>query len=118
VAWPAAPAAPAPATRAVATPVPTAAAPADAGPAQGEAAGPAAEAVEEPADPEPAADSAPAALAVLRLEAITARGGQPVAVISGQVVQVGDRIGASTVVRIGVAEVEIETSGLRRILRF
>jgi hypothetical protein len=54
----------------------------------------------------------------LRLEAIAQRDGQPVAVVSGQLVRVGDLIGTSTVVRIGVAEIELETDGVRRILRF
>jgi hypothetical protein len=31
---------------------------------------------------------------------------------------VGDRIGASTVVRIGAAEVELETDGKRHVLKF
>jgi hypothetical protein len=72
---------------------------------------------EEAAEPEPAAPT-PAPMGPLRLEAITQNNDGPVAVINGQVVRVGDRIGASTVVRIGVAEVEIETDGLRRVLRF
>jgi hypothetical protein len=54
----------------------------------------------------------------LRLEAISARDGAPVAVVSGQMVRVGDRIGSTTIVRIGVAEVEVETDGVRRVLRF
>jgi hypothetical protein len=70
------------------------------------------------ADEAEVAPAAPAADAPLRLEAISERDGQPVAVVSGQVVRVGDRIGASTVVRIGAAEIELETEGLRRILRF
>jgi uncharacterized membrane protein len=80
------------------------------------------------AEPEPEAEpaaaddasvgDAPSPAGPLRLEAISAQGGEPVAVVSGQVVRVGDRIGASTVVRIGVTEIELETDGLRRILRF
>jgi hypothetical protein len=87
-------------------------------PAEGEATEPAPEpeegvAAEAAADPAPAAEEAP-----LRLQAIAERDGQPVAVVNGQVVRVGDRIGASTVVRIGAAEIELDTGGLRRILRF
>lgn len=72
---------------------------------------------------EPAAEAseAPEAATVtgpLRLEAIAQRDGQPVAIVSGQMVRVGDRIGAGTVVRIGTIDVEIETDGRRQILRF
>jgi hypothetical protein len=83
------------------------------------AAPPAVAAGDEP-EPEPAepAAAAPPPAGPLRLEAIAERDGQPVAVVSGQVVRVGDRIGSSTVIRIGTAEIELETDGLRRILRF
>jgi hypothetical protein len=70
-------------------------------------------AAEAAADPAATPEEAP-----LRLQAIAERDGQPVAVVNGQVVRVGDRIGASTVVRIGAAEIELDTGGLRRILRF
>jgi hypothetical protein len=60
---------------------------------------------------------APAAEA-LQLQAISERDGAPVAVVSGQMVRIGDRIGNGTVVRIGAAEVEIETDGQRRVLKF
>ena len=76
------------------------------------------------ADGEPALSDAeapaeePPVTGPLRLEAIAQRDGQPVAVVSGQLVRVGDVIGASTVVRIGAAEIELETDGVRRILRF
>jgi hypothetical protein len=86
--------------------------------------GAAPEEAEPPAeDPEPApaaedAPAAPAAEGPLRLEAIAERDGQPVAVVSGQVVRVGDRIGATTIIRIGASEIEVETGGLRRIIRF
>jgi hypothetical protein len=73
--------------------------------------------VEDTAEAAPAPPAA-AADQPLRLEAITERDGQPVAVVSGQVVRVGDQIGAATIVRIGVAEIEIETAGRRRIIRF
>lgn len=85
-------------------------------------------AVHEPAEPAepPAAEDEPAAEPVeeqaaagpLRLEAISQREGEPVAVVSGEMVRVGDRIGPSTVVRIGVTEVELETDGRRHVLRF
>jgi hypothetical protein len=55
---------------------------------------------------------------VLQLQAISERDGAPVAVVSGQMVRVGDRVGSGTVVRIGAAEIEIETDGKRQILKF
>jgi hypothetical protein len=78
------------------------------------------EPMDDTTDVTPEADPAPAAApaAALRLEAISQRDGQPVAVVNGQLVRVGDQIGAATIVRIGVAEIEIETDGLRRVLRF
>lgn len=59
-----------------------------------------------------------AAVEALQLQAISERDGAPVAVVSGQMVRVGDRIGSGTVVRIGAAEVEIETDGKRQVLTF
>jgi hypothetical protein len=70
--------------------------------------------------PRPPVQPTPAAAAVqaLQLQAISNRDGQPVAVVSGQLVRVGDRIGGGTVVRIGAAEIEIETDGNRQVLKF
>lgn len=59
-----------------------------------------------------------AAVEALQLQAISERDGQPVAVVSGQMVRVGDRIGGGTVIRIGAAEIEIETDGMRQVLKF
>ena len=75
---------------------------------------------EDPARPEQVAADVPAteSTATLRLEAISQRDGEPVAVINGQVVRAGDRVGESTILRIGVAEVEVDSAGIRRVLRF
>jgi len=60
----------------------------------------------------------PPAEEALQLQAISERDGAPVAVVSGQMVRVGDRVGSGTVVRIGAAEIEIETDGKRQVLKF
>jgi hypothetical protein len=104
----------------------TASAPRGEEPAAGSAPTEAEPASEPEPEPEPEDETTQAAAsgtvsgptAPLRLEAISARDGAPVAVVSGQMVRVGDRIGQSTVVRIGAAEIEIETDGVRRVLRF
>jgi len=86
------------------------------------------------AEPKPApsaAAAAPPALAppgsaaasperpgALRLEAVSEQDGVAVAVINGQLVREGDRIGEATVTRIGVQEVEVEVAGRRSTLRF
>jgi hypothetical protein len=54
----------------------------------------------------------------LRLNAITERDGQPVALIDGRLVREGDRIDGIHVLHIGAAEVEVEFRGRRRTLRF
>lgn len=54
----------------------------------------------------------------LVLEAIAERDGERIAVLSGRLVREGDVFGATRVVRIGASEVEIETAGERRVLRF
>jgi hypothetical protein len=54
----------------------------------------------------------------LQLQAVSEQEGHPVAIVSGQLVRVGDRIGSATVVRIGPLEVELETAGQRRVLKF
>jgi len=64
---------------------------------------------------EPVAETDPQALV---LEAIADRDGERVAVLSGRLVREGDVFGATRVLRIGSSEVEIETSGVRRVLRF
>jgi hypothetical protein len=64
---------------------------------------------------EPVAETDPQALV---LEAIADRNGERVAVLSGRLVREGDVFGATRVLRIGNSEVEIETSGVRRVLRF
>lgn len=54
----------------------------------------------------------------LVLEAVGERDGQRIAVLSGRLVREGDVIGGTRVLRIGTSEVEIETAGERRVLRF
>jgi hypothetical protein len=79
-----------------------------------------------PAPAEPLADAAapappaaaPAAPDDLRLQAIAERDGHPVALINDRLVREGDSFDGVTVLRIGVAEVEIEVRGQRRVLRF
>jgi hypothetical protein len=65
-------------------------------------------AVSEPAAPE----------TVLHLHAISQQDGRPVAVVNDRVVREGDLFEGVRIVRIGVAEVEVEIAGARRILRF
>jgi hypothetical protein len=54
----------------------------------------------------------------LRLEAISAQDGEPVAVINGQLVRKGDTVEGALVVWIGTDAVEIEAGGQRRVLTF
>jgi hypothetical protein len=56
--------------------------------------------------------------APLLLQAIAVRDGHKVAVLSGRLVREGDVFGATRVLRIGDSEVEIESHGQRRVLRF
>lgn len=77
-----------------------------------------------PPAPSPAAEPSEAPLSLqpapeaLVLEAIAERDGERIAVLSGRLVREGDVFGATRVVRIGGSEVEIETAGVRRVLRF
>jgi len=59
----------------------------------------------------PASDS-------FQLQAISARDGQPVAVLNDRLVREGDMFDGVRVVRIGAEEVEIEVAGRRRIVKF
>lgn len=69
--------------------------------------------------PAPASDSLPGAPgSALRLEAISRRDGQPVAILSGRLVREGDVLGNARVIRIGELEVEIEIGGTRSVLAF
>jgi hypothetical protein len=71
-----------------------------------------------PADAAPSRPNAATADSGLQLQAVSEQDGQPVAIVSGQLVRVGDRIGSATVVRIGPLEVELETAGQRHVLKF
>jgi hypothetical protein len=66
--------------------------------------------------PAPAARATPSG--ELRLTAISERDGKPVALINDRLVFEGDSFDGVRVIRIGVAEVEIEFKGQRRVLRF
>jgi len=80
------------------------------------------------AAPRPRVASRPLATAVaspepagppeLRLEAVSQRDGQPIAVVSGHLVHEGDTFDNVHIVRIGAAEVEIEVDGQRLVLSF
>jgi hypothetical protein len=59
-----------------------------------------------PADPE------------LRLQAISERDGQPIAIINDHLVRVGDEVGGIRVLAIRGAEVDVEVRGRRTTLRF
>jgi hypothetical protein len=84
--------------------VPTAAAPRAAAP----------ETVELTPPPEPVAPHEPE----FRLNAISTREGQPVALLNDRLVREGDMFGGVRVVRIGEDYVEIEVKGERRTIRF
>jgi len=69
--------------------------------------------------PAPEATASPATPpAGLRLEAISAQDGQPVAVINGQLVRKGDTVEGALVTWIGVDSVELDIDGQRRVLTF
>jgi hypothetical protein len=70
------------------------------------------------APPTEAPSPRPSADLELRLEAVSQRDGQPVAVLSGRLVHEGDAFDNVRVIRIGEAEVEIEVDGRRRVLSF
>lgn len=88
------------------------------------AAGPPAPAREPSAPRTAAAAAAPPALApaaaapAFALQAVTERDGQPVAIVNGQLVRVGDRVDGARVVRIAPEEVELEQDGRRLVLSF
>jgi hypothetical protein len=60
----------------------------------------------------------PASAAPLHLEAISARDGEPVAVINGRLVRKGETIEGALVTWIGPDGVEIEVDGKRRVIGF
>lgn len=100
---------------AVARAVPGAAAPSA-------AASPAAAAPAAPSPEEPPllviAPRTPASAVPLHLEAISARDGEPVAVINGRLVRKGETIEGALVTWIGADGVEIEVDGKRRVIGF
>jgi hypothetical protein len=98
-------------------PLPTAAAPARRVPAASVPDAPPAAAIVPPPEERPAPAS-PAADAVWRLQAITERDGQPIAVISGHIVRVGDEVDGLRVLAIRGTEVDVEIRGRRATLRF
>jgi hypothetical protein len=64
------------------------------------------------------APAAPARQATLRLEAISSRDGEPVAVINGRLVRTGDSVDGARVTWIGADAVEVEVEGRRRVVGF
>jgi len=67
----------------------------------------------------PSPEPSPRALGPpFRLEAISRRDGEPVAILNGRLVREGDRLGTARIVRIGELEVEIEVDGIRSVLAF
>ncbi len=75
-----------------------------------------------PAAPPPLAEAAQkprsSTLAELRLNAISQKDGQPVAVVNDRLVHEGDVFDGIRVIRIGETEVEVEVRGQHRILTF
>jgi hypothetical protein len=72
--------------------------------------------------PAPVAAAAPAAMPaaepVLRLQAISQRDGQPIAIVNDHLVRVGDEIDGIRVLAIRAEEVDVEFHGRRTTLRF
>ena len=66
----------------------------------------------------PPTSARPASADDVRLTAISQRDGRPVALINDRLVFEGDSFDGIKVLRIGEAEVEIESGGKRRVLRF
>ncbi|HUL78313.1 MAG TPA: hypothetical protein VL691_13705, partial [Vicinamibacteria bacterium] len=66
----------------------------------------------------PPTSARPASADDVRLTAISERDGRPVALINDRLVFEGDSFDGIKVLRIGEAEVEIESGGKRRVLRF
>jgi hypothetical protein len=70
------------------------------------------------AAPVPPAPTSEAPEVELRLNAISERDGQPVAVLNDRLVREGDAFDGIRVLRIGATEVEVEVKGRRVIVRF
>jgi hypothetical protein len=69
--------------------------------------------------PTQAAAEPPAAVApTFTLQAVTERDGQPVAIVNGQLVRVGDTVEGAEVVRINSQEVELRKDGRRIVVSF
>jgi hypothetical protein len=80
--------------------------------------------------PKPAVETPPVAAAVVpparaatpdpgpRLQAISERDGQPIAIINDHLVRVGDEVDGIRVIAIRVDEVDVEVRGRRTTLRF
>jgi hypothetical protein len=67
----------------------------------------------------PAAPAAsPAPHAVLRLQAVSERDGQPIAIVNDRLVRVGDEVEGMRVLAIRATEVDVEIKGHRTTLRF
>jgi MSHA biogenesis protein MshK len=65
-----------------------------------------------------AASTAPPAEPVLRLQAISARDGQPIAIVNGRLLRVGDEVDGARILAIRGTEVDVDVHGRRTTLRF
>ena len=71
-----------------------------------------------PAAPVPEAPAPAEAAPAFALQAVADQDGQPVAIVNGQLVRVGDLVGGARVLRIEREEVELEQDGRRLVLTF
>lgn len=67
---------------------------------------------------EDAAGDTPAPPGDVVLQAISARDGQPIAIVNGRMVREGDAFDGIRILRIGAAEIEVEVKGERRTVGF
>jgi hypothetical protein len=74
--------------------------------------------VAEPAAPVPPALAPAEPAPAFALQAVADQDGQPVAIVNGQLVRVGDLVGGARVLRIEREEVELEHDGRRLVLTF
>jgi hypothetical protein len=71
-----------------------------------------------PALAEPTVEESHAPEPEFRLTAISTRDGEPIALLNDRLVREGDSFEGVRVIRIGVADVEIEVDGERRTIGF
>ena len=71
-----------------------------------------------PAAPAPQPQAPPAGATTYTLQAVTQQDGQPVAIVNGQLVRVGDVLEGGRILRIDADAVEIEKDGRRIVVPF